>query len=245
MDGGSEIGAPTRATVSVSFFRFGSVGARSWALAQMGFSRRALRLTDGIGFHKLFGTGTGEGFDPLPNTAVYAIMAVWPSEAVARRQTTTAPVFCRYRRRAAESWTVFLSPTHSRGRWDGGDPFVVQPRREGPIAVLTRASVKPRHLLRFWRNVPDINGAIRAQDHLLFKIGMGEIPWLHQVTFSIWDDRRAMCAFARSGAHGAAVHGVRQGGWFSEELYAHFAVAGHDRGTWEGRCPLPGLTEQA
>ena len=51
--------------VSFSFFRFGSFRSRLWAFAMMGLARRSMARLDGIGFWKLCGSGTGEGFTPL------------------------------------------------------------------------------------------------------------------------------------------------------------------------------------
>ena len=51
---------------------------------------------------------------------------------------------------------------------------------------------------------------------MLFKIGIGEVPLLQQVTFSIWPDTASMAAFARAdGPHARAIRAVREGGWFS------------------------------
>ena len=83
--------------VTISFFRFQGWGARFWALYMMGRARFLLPHVPGIGFWKLCGSGTGEGFTPVPNTAVYAILASWPDEATARKQITTSPVYGRYR----------------------------------------------------------------------------------------------------------------------------------------------------
>ena len=72
--------------------------------------------------------------------------------------------------------------------------------------------------------MPSINKIFGAQRGLVFKKGLGEVPWLHQVTFTIWRDRDEMMGFAYRGAHGAAIEKVRKGGWFSEELFAQFRV---------------------
>ncbi len=228
--------------VAISVFRFDGLLNRLWAFAQMQFARRKLRGLDGLGFFKLFGTGTGEGFTPVPNLGVYAVMTTWPSLQTARDRVAGAPVFADYRRHAAEHCTVYLSATSSRGLWDRREPFEVERAGEdGTIAVLTRATVKLRHVVSFWSHTPDISATVRDQPHLLFKIGMGEVPWLQQVTFSIWDDAAAMKAFAyESRSHGEAVARVRRNGWFDEELYARFRVLACE-GTWGGRSPLPAL----
>ena len=82
--------------------------------------------------------------------------------------------------------------------------------------------------------MPDISAVIGADPNVLFKIGIGEVPLLHQVTFSIWPDAASMAHFARGdGPHGRAIHAVREEGWFTEELYARFRVLGVE-GRWNG-----------
>ncbi len=225
--------------MSLTLHRFPSLAGRLWAFGQMLLARSSLSAVPGLGFWKLLGSGTGEGFTPLPNTAVYAILATWPDRETAERQLREAPVFRRYRRRASETWTIFLSPVSSRGAWSGRAPFApAGGAGSGPLAALTRASVRLVHLPGFWRKVPAISRRIGADPNVLFKIGVGEVPWLHQVTFSIWPDEASMAAFARrDGPHARAIRAVRAGGWFSEELYARFQVVG-EAGAWGGASPL-------
>lgn len=228
-------------TVSLTLHRFEGLGARLWAFGQMLFARRALARAEGIEFWKLLGSGTGEGFTPVPNTAVYAILAAWPDGVLARAQVAAAEPFLRYRARAREVWTVFLVPTSVRGSWGGRSPFVVGAApAEGPLAALTRATVRPGRLAQFWARVPAISRRIGSDPNVLLKIGVGEVPWLHQVTFSIWPDETSMAAFARSdGPHARAIRAVREGGWFAEELYARFRVIG-EAGTWGGARLMEG-----
>jgi spheroidene monooxygenase len=227
--------------VSLSFFRFQSAPARLWAFAMMGLARRKMARVPGIGFWKLCGSGTGEGFTPFPNTAVYAILATWPDIETARAQLDSAPIFETYRRTATENWTVYLSASSARGVWSGEAPFQVSNTGKiGPLAVLTRATIKPKILARFWSRVPDISRVIGKDPNVAFKIGIGEVPWLHQVTFSIWPDAARMSAFARTGHHAEAIRAVREEGWFREELYARFDVLS-DSGSWNGGSPLAEL----
>ena len=227
--------------VSLSLFRFRSPGARAWALSQMLFARFALPKVPGIGFWKLFGSGTGEGFTPIPNTAVYGILGTWPDMASAR-QGLQSDVFQRYRSCAAETWTIYLTTSSARGEWDGQSPFL--PNHlvpDGPVAALTRATIRPSILLKFWGRVPSISKAIGQDANVAMKIGLGEVPWVHQVTFSIWPDTRTMADFARAdGPHAHAIRAVREGRWFKEELYARFHIAGEE-GTWGGNSPLDRL----
>jgi spheroidene monooxygenase len=228
-------------TVSLSLFRFDGVPARLWVLGQMAAARISFARMPDVGFWKLCGSGTGEGFTPKPNWGVWAILAAWPDEASARKHVGEAGVYKRWRKRARESWTVYLDPISVRGEWSGTAPFLAEPAPQGDtraLAVLTRASLKPSKMLQFWNRVPDISSVIGADPNVMFKIGIGELPLLHQVTFSIWPDAGAMAKFARGdGPHGRAICAVREGDWFAEELYARFAVTGSD-GLWGGRDPL-------
>lgn len=227
--------------VSLSFFRFDSPLSKFWALSMMAFARWPMSRVPGIGFWKLCGSGTGEGFTPRPNTGVYAVLATWPDLATAQARIKSARIFQRYRAQACEDWTVYLAPQSARGAWSGKAPFspaTADPNDPtGPLAALTRATIKPRILMRFWRRVPNISDVIGRDPNVLFKIGIGEVPMLHQVTFSIWPDAARMAQFARQGPHAEAIRAVREEGWFTEELYARFAVLTHE-GTWGGTAPI-------
>ena len=226
-------------TTTITFFRFDRWRDRAWAFAMMGAARPAMARVPDLAFWKLCGSGTGEGFTPLPNTSVYAILCTWPDADTARTRLTEERIFARYRARAAEHWTVYLSTASARGTWSKKQPFSpVSEPFSGPIAALTRATIKPRILHRFWGRVPDISRMIGSDPNVMFKIGIGEVPWLHQVTFSIWPGAAEMAAFARTnGPHAEAIQAVRDGAWFREELYARFAILG-DSGTWGGVRPL-------
>ncbi len=225
-------------TVTLSFFRFSGLRARAWALMMMGAARRPLARTPDIGFWKLCGAGKGEGFSPTVNPYTIAILATWQTLELAQDRTASAPVFQRYRTRSAEDWTVFLQPRSVRGAWGGVAPFAPDDApAAGPMAALTRASIRKSALMQFWKQVPDISANIGADPNVLFKAGIGELPMLDQITFSIWPDKTTMDGFARTGPHGAAIKAVREGRWFSEELFARFAVHS-DRGTWNGTSPL-------
>lgn len=226
-------------TASLTLFRFATLPARFWVLGQMVAARLSLRRMPEIGFWKLCGSGTGEGFTPRPNTAVWAILATWPDAQTARRLIADAPVYRRWRSHAVESWTILLEPTSARGTWSGVAPFTATGAPvTGPVVALTRATMRAATFVRFWRRVPDISAAIGLDRNVLFKIGIGEVPLLHQVTFSIWPDTASMAHFARGdGPHGRAIAAVRAEGWFSEELYARFRILDH-WGTWGGTSPL-------
>lgn len=227
--------------VSISFFRFDTVAARLWALTMMGMARRPLSQVPDIQFWKLCGSGGGVGFTPrITGIDVFAILATWPDEATARTRTQDT-IFQRYQSKASEHWTVYLSTDSVRGEWSGQTPFSVSnTAKTGPLGVLTRATIKPSILSRFWGRVPNISDRIGSDTNVLFKIGIGETPLFQQITFSIWPDAKSMANFARTGAHAEAIKAVRDEGWFREELYARFTLIS-DSGTWGGSSPLTKL----
>ena len=204
----------------------------------MGFARLPLSRIERLGFWKLLGSGSGEGFTPVPNTSVYAILCTWPDLETATRSVEETRVFQRYRANSGENWTVFLNPIASRGNWSGTSPFEPSDAHtHGPLVALTRATIKPSILFKFWQRVPQISDVIGNDPNVLFKIGIGEVPLLHQVTFSIWPDALKMANFARTGHHADAIKAVRDEGWFKEELYARFRVVA-DSGSWNGTSPI-------
>jgi spheroidene monooxygenase len=244
--------------VTLSLHRHATLAGKLWAFAQMGLARLALARVPGLVHWKLMGTGAGEGFSTTPNFGVYTLMCVWRDEVSAKRALEAAQPFRRWRNRADEAAVLWLEPTQSRGKWDGAAPFgegtaLAEPG--GVVVALTRATLKFAHLRAFWSKVPAISEAILEEDKRHFMIGMGEVPWLHQVTFSIWSDEAAMRAFSlKSPAHGEAVRLAYHKGWFAENLFARFNLLRID-GRWaaldealallDARIPRSALMEAA
>jgi len=230
---------------TISFYRFVGLWPRFWAFTHMQLAKGPLSRVPGIGFHRTLGTGSGEGFDLWPNFGVYAILATWPSEAHARAQLADAPIFGRYRAMSAESWTLYLGATRSRGAWREAQPFLPRAPRPAraagaPVVVLTRATIRPRSLWRFWTSVRPVSLATCGEDGLAFTVGLGEVPALHLMTLSVWRDEDALVSFAyRKGPHRAAIKSARTQGWFQEDLFARFEVLAAE-GEWNGaRPPVP------
>lgn len=219
---------------TLSLYTYAGMPAKIRAFAEMGFAHLRMRPRHAPKplFYKLVGSGSGVGFDPKPNWARYGVLATWADEAAAREALISHPVLTAWQSRAVKTETFLLSPTRSSGRWSGSNPFPadqIQHRekngeeRGGPVAVITRARLDPGILGPFWRSVPAISQQIDNAEGLLFKVGIGEIPWLHQITFSLWRDARAIRDFAyKDGAHARAITAARKGAWFGEELFARF-----------------------
>ena len=79
--------------------------------------------------------------------------------------------------------------------------------------------------------------ALTVAPGLRLAIGVGEAPIGLQGTFSLWDSGRDLVDFAyRSPAHVETIARTEPSGWYSEELFARFAVL-EVEGTHRGRVP--------
>ncbi|WP_262379358.1 spheroidene monooxygenase [Nonomuraea sp. PA05] len=210
-------------------------------MRHMAFDRPLLRRTGGLLFWRLLGTGRGRTMSLGADLRRWAMFAFWRDEGDLEEFLRTSPIAARWRTEADESWQVRLAPLASRGAWAGRDPFGGHPARPGgagPVAVLTRASIRARRLVAFYRSVPPVEELLRRQDGCLASIGMGEWPLARQATFSLWRDREAVSAFAYRGqAHQRVIEQVRSHAWYAEELFARF-VPYASEGTWDGTDPL-------
>jgi spheroidene monooxygenase len=65
-------------------------------------------------------------------------------------------------------------------------------------------------------------------------VGLGEAPFFRQATFTIWSGVKEMNAYARTGAHLAAIQAATQNAYFSESMFARF-VPLKVQGTWMGK----------
>jgi len=157
----------------------------------MAFARLYISKLEGMEFYKLFGTGSKEGFssniNPFSNSGIYAIMAVWENENQANIALESSKIFQNYIFKSNEHWHIFLRNISVKGKWNGKIPFKkFKDDVEGDLVVLTRATIKPRVLAKFWERVPNIQNVIGNNKDVVFKIGLAEVPFFQSVTFSIW-----------------------------------------------------------
>ena len=83
-----------------------------------------------------------------------------------------------------------------------------------------------------------MSAALHRSPGLLTALGIGEAPIGLQGTFSLWSSADALRDFAhRDPAHTDVIRRTAEEGWYSEELFARFAVLG-SAGTLNGRDPL-------
>ncbi len=215
---------PASQVVTFTFFRFATLGARWWAFGQMG--RRPFRPDGaGLSFVKLLGSGGGNGFSMRPNWGVYGLIAVFESEDLATIFFEKNVIFKHFLQKSSQYQTIYLKTTMSHGNWESQSPFAVNEEFDVtlPLAVLTRATIKPRHYLNFWRYVPSVSRSMEGKKGLIFSVGVGELPIVQQATFSLWQTGRDMMNYAyQSPHHAEVVKKTRELGWYSEELFARF-----------------------
>lgn len=220
-------------------------GARLWGYARFVLARFAMRRVPGLRFFKVLGSGHEGGFGLKPSASRQGLLAVFDDAAQAQA-FLQSPVLGAYRERSTEFLTAVLQAYSSRGRWAGrefGTPRDGAPA-SGPIAALTRASIRPRRAARFWRHAPPSEVALQGVPGCRLAVGLGEAPLLRQCTFSLWDDEAAMNAYARSGAHLQAISSSVDGGFFSESMFTRFVPVAV-QGAWKGRVYGQGAERMA
>ncbi|MEI7442486.1 MAG: monooxygenase [Actinomycetes bacterium] len=197
------------------------------AFMYMGLHRRPMRKVAGLSFWKLLGTGSGRTFTMRDaNPKQWAVLTVWANHDD-YKTFTTSKMFKAWQSIATGSAHAELEPLSTKGTWAGQTPFIPEDvtRWTGPTAALTRARIKPRWWISFWRSVPPVSIDLHNTAGLLATLGIGEAPVGLQGTFSIWQNTDAITQFAsRQAPHQAVVARTHQTGWYAEELFARFKV---------------------
>ena len=176
---------------------------------------------------------------PSADLRRWALFAVWDDEARSTpswRARRSPPAGARGPTRRS----VRLEPLRAHGAWGGRDPLGGRGRRttaaDEPVAILTRATIRPSRLVAFYRAIGR-RPRTSERPGLIDSVGFGEWPLARQATFSLWGGLDHARAYAYGREHREVVRRTRAERWYSEELFARFRPYG-SAGTWDGRDPL-------
>jgi len=214
-----------------------------FALLAMAMHRLPMSLQKGCSFRKLLGSGRNGTFDLQPDWQQWGLMAVWDTREHYNRFAESSFVSKWWKALTLEQWTVLCQPSQAHGTWDGKEPFGKPNARDmvGPIAVLTRATIRLNKLKGFWSNVDNVAKLMAGAPGYITSVGVGEAPVYRQATFSIWESMAQMKAFAYgSKEHAEVIKKTRSEDWYSEELFARFSII-ESTGTLNGKNPLDGV----
>ncbi|MEO5985266.1 MAG: spheroidene monooxygenase, partial [Ferruginibacter sp.] len=174
----------------VKFIPFGFIA--------MGLFRIPLAMNKNISFFKLLGCGKNGTFDKQPDTRQWAILTVHKNNI--QSENFLSPFISHWIKTFnCEKYTLWLNPLEGHGQWDGKFPFGMLPAKsdfKGPLAVLTRATIRLGKLSYFWKHVAPVAAIMKSAAGLLMSVGIGEMPWIKQATFSVWENKESMKSFA-------------------------------------------------
>ncbi len=207
------------------------------AFFAMALFRLPLMLNGKISFWRLMGSGKNGTFDTRPDLQQWAILLVLkqPIETfggLTQVQDLLGRFITRYLHFCGAKFSgYFLQPIEGHGLWNGKKVFGELPRKtdyEGRIAIMTRATIRLLKLKQFWENVPAVATSMVAAPGFETSYGVGEIPWVKQATFSIWESRAQMVTFAyKQQAHRDVIKKTYDNNWYSEEMFTRFIVLSH------------------
>jgi len=190
------------------------------------------------------GSGKNGTFDIHPDFNQWAIMVFWRENNPIAEEKLLQQYNILLGKFITEWLKIFntkisifhLEPYSGHGTWDG-ENFINQEIRkadpEGKIGVLTRATIRLSRLLEFWKAVPGTAENLEKNKGVLYSIGIGEIPFVKQATFSIWESAEDMKNFAyKKNAHKEVIRNTKRQGWYSEEMFLRFLIHGelHQKG---------------
>jgi hypothetical protein len=191
----------------------------------MAINKIQLKRLSGISFIKMLGTGKGESFTPKDaDPTRWGILVTISENQISNLDKFF--VIRSWQKICKKEYRVILKPISSHGFWSRKQPFSVEKFDwSAKIAAVTRARIVWRKNLIFWRAVPPVTESLHQSPGLLNAIGIGEAPIGLQGTFSVWKDAASLRDFAYKGkAHSEAIKATSAQQWYSEELFARFAV---------------------
>lgn len=177
------------------------------------------------------GCGKNGTFDIMPELTQWAMLSV--HENILQKEINVKLLYGPFIQQwinlfAKETLIIQLNPISGHGSWDGKNAFASSYQSDaspGPIATLTRATIRINKLKHFWKNVAPVANKMTSAKGYRFSVGIGEIPWIKQATFSIWDSEEDMKHFAyKMKEHSEVIKKTRKEKWYSEDMFVRFKV---------------------
>lgn len=211
-------------TTIVSFFKYHGFKPKWEAFSRMGRPPLAKSIDNQPLFWKALGSGGGNGFSMWPDFSTYGLLTVFSSEEEAY-DFLESDAMLEYKEKASAFSHVLMHNIKAQGTWSGSNPFDKSATYDEskPLAVITRATIKPKLAYKFWKYVPSVSKSMDNYAGLIYSKGIGEWPILMQATFSLWQTGDNMMAYAyKNKKHADMVAKTRALGWYSEELFSRF-----------------------
>ncbi len=205
-----------------------------FAILAMALFRLPLMFNKKNSFWKLMGSGKNGTFDIHPDWQLWSILTV---TNLTQNQLDHPNFYRNYYSWFINKWwqlfgcnlkSYILQPIEGHGLWDKKEVFGQLPKNtdyEGQIAILTRATIHLNKLKSFWENVPLVAAKMSTATGLLQSYGIGEVPFIKQATFSIWESKLAMKNFAyKMAEHKTVVQKTHSHNWYKEEMFVRFKI---------------------
>ena len=180
------------------------------------------------------GSGKNGSFDLVPDLKQWAIMVAIKDDTEVETDEPSM-LYGSFINRwwkffKAQQFTLVLEPIEGHGSWENKPVFGELPKvsdHDGLIAVLTRATIRPSRLRNFWKHVRQAAAPLAGSPGFLYSIGIGEVPWIKQATFSIWQSKQCMKDYAyKMHDHKEVIQKTRKENWYSEEMFVRFKIIG-------------------
>jgi len=200
-----------------------------------------------IKFWKLMGSSKSGSFGMRPDFNQWALLF---SSDLETSTCSFINVYCKFFRCTMKRF--IMQPVTAHGSWDGKQVFCGSSKLskgDGPVAVLTRATIRLNRLKNFWNNVDTVAEKLKTAEGLILSYGIGEMPFIKQATFSVWEDESSMKAFAYGmREHADVIRRTRNEDWYKEELFVRFRIIGATASNENNEAKmrnLPALYEEA
>lgn len=224
----------------------------AWAgFFSMAYFRIPLSFNKKASFYKLLGCGKNGTFSKVPEWRQWGVLMVTtkleevnlakPDINYTKLYGSFIANWWKFFR--CSKWSIILQPLEGHGRWDGKEVFGTLPRisdYDGLIGVLTRATIKINRLSNFWKHVEGVSKKMNTSKGFITSLGIGEVPWIKQATFSVWENKESMKAFSyKMPEHTEVIRKTREEKWYSEEMFVRFRIIA-SVGTVNNVNPLQG-----